>query len=113
MNVTREQVVEEIKRIAADNDVSRRVSKSFTLKLGSVIPIGKSIGLAGAMRFAKRAFRQMSGRFRMKKNSLIESYVQLLRELGRFPVARELKLKRRSDPKFPNARSFSRLGSKS
>jgi hypothetical protein len=43
---------------------------------------------------------------------LIESYVRLIRELGRFPVKRELKLKRRVDSTFPSEGSLSRLGSK-
>lgn len=36
----------------------------------------------------------------------------LIRELGRFPVKRELKLKRRVDSTFPSEASLSRLGSK-
>jgi len=41
---------------------------------------------------------------------LIESYVRLIRELGHFPLARELMLKRRFDRTFPNTKSFRRLG---
>jgi hypothetical protein len=42
---------------------------------------------------------------------IIEKFISLMRELGKFPVGRELKLKRRSDHDFPSANVFSRLGS--
>jgi hypothetical protein len=44
---------------------------------------------------------------------LVEKYVKLIRELGRIPVKGELRLKRRSDPSFPNDKTFERFGSKS
>lgn len=43
---------------------------------------------------------------------LIEKYVELTRELGRFPLEGELKIKRRNDASFPTPGAFSRLGSK-
>ena len=43
---------------------------------------------------------------------LIESYIRLIRELGRFPVLRELRLKRRADSSFPSTGSLNRFGSK-
>jgi hypothetical protein len=43
---------------------------------------------------------------------LIEKFVSLMRELGKFPVQRELKLKARTDKSFPSANVFARLGSK-
>jgi hypothetical protein len=43
---------------------------------------------------------------------LIEKLVCLTRELGRFPVWRELQLKARTDKSFPSANVFARLGSK-
>jgi len=43
---------------------------------------------------------------------LIESYIQLIRKLGHFPVVREIRLKHRQDRDFPDAGAFGRLGSK-
>jgi hypothetical protein len=43
---------------------------------------------------------------------LIEKYIELIRELGRFPIEGELKIKRRKDPSFPTPGAFSKLGSK-
>ncbi len=43
---------------------------------------------------------------------LIEKFVSLTRELGKFPVRREVLLKARTDKSFPSANVFARLGSK-
>lgn len=43
---------------------------------------------------------------------LIENYIGLIRELGRFPSDGEVRLKRRKDPAFPSHNSFRRLGAK-
>ena len=46
------------------------------------------------------------------QDHLIEKFISLIRELGRFPVRGELKLKARSDATFPSHNAFARLGSK-
>lgn len=43
---------------------------------------------------------------------LLEQLALLVRELGRFPVSAELKLKRRSDPSFPGRNTFAKFGRK-
>jgi hypothetical protein len=43
---------------------------------------------------------------------LIESYIGLIRELGRFPSDGEVRLKRRKNPAFPSHNSFRRFGAK-
>jgi hypothetical protein len=43
---------------------------------------------------------------------LIEKFIDLARELGRFPVATEVKMKARSDNSFPWHSTFARFGSK-
>jgi hypothetical protein len=43
---------------------------------------------------------------------LIEKFISLMRELGRFPVVAEIRMKVRSDPSFPNDKTFGRFGSK-
>src|ERR1035441_3175871 len=44
--------------------------------------------------------------------TLMEKFVSFMRELGKFPVRRELQLKARTDKSFPSANVFQRLGSK-
>ncbi len=43
---------------------------------------------------------------------LVEKFVRLARELGRFPVYAEIWMKGRSDPSFPAHNTFARLGRK-
>jgi hypothetical protein len=43
---------------------------------------------------------------------LLDKYIELVRELGRVPVKGELRMKRRSDPSFPNDKTFERYGGK-
>lgn len=43
---------------------------------------------------------------------IVEKLIDLIRELGHFPVQGEIRLKARNDPKFPSHATFSRLGSK-
>ena len=43
---------------------------------------------------------------------LFEKFISLMRELGRFPVVAEIRMKVRSDDTFPNDKTFGRFGSK-
>lgn len=43
---------------------------------------------------------------------LIEKFISLMRELGRFPIVAELRMKKRSDASFPNSKVYVRFGSK-
>ncbi len=47
------------------------------------------------------------------KNVLLESYINLIQELGHFPIHRELLRKHKWDEAFPSHQAFNRLGSKS
>jgi hypothetical protein len=53
---------------------------------------------------------QMQGAY--ADDILIEKFVDLMRELGHFPVRGELGIKHRSDPTLPSYGAFARLGSK-
>ena len=43
---------------------------------------------------------------------LFEKFISLMRELSRFPVVAEIRMKVRKDPSFPNDKTFGRFGSK-
>ena len=43
---------------------------------------------------------------------LLEKFIALIRELGHFPIIAEMRMKVRSDPSFPNDKTFRRFGSK-
>ncbi|MBM3539744.1 MAG: GIY-YIG nuclease family protein [Alphaproteobacteria bacterium] len=44
---------------------------------------------------------------------LIEKFIAFTRELGKFPTVAELKIRKRIDSSFPNAKAFERFGTKS
>jgi hypothetical protein len=43
---------------------------------------------------------------------LIERFIALMRELGRFPIVAELRMKKRIDASFPNSKVYARFGAK-
>src|ERR1700719_4248824 len=43
---------------------------------------------------------------------VLEKLAVFIRELGRFPVVSEMRLRKRSDPSFPNEKVFERFGKK-
>lgn len=45
-------------------------------------------------------------------NFLIKKYIELIRELGYFPIEGEIRIKRKIDKNFPSHSGFSQLGSK-
>lgn len=45
-------------------------------------------------------------------NFLITKYIELIRELGHFPIEGELRIKGKNDKDFPSHNAFSKLGSK-
>jgi len=50
--------------------------------------------------------------WRYDDGTLIEEYIRLIRELARFPVVTEVRLKCREDSTFPSSKTFERFGSK-
>jgi hypothetical protein len=53
---------------------------------------------------------QKQGAF--EEGLLIEKFIALMREIGRFPIVAELRMKKRSDASFPNSKVYERFGSK-
>lgn len=46
------------------------------------------------------------------ENLLIEKFISVMREVGRFPVVAELRMKGRTDPSLPDEKTYKRFGSK-
>ena len=110
--MTREQILDEIKRVAAENDRMPPGKQRFATETGITESAWAKYWARWGDALLEAGFSPNVWQIPHEEQSLIESYVKLIRELGRFPVVRELRLKRRADPKFPNANSFSRLGPK-
>jgi len=111
--MTREQILDEIKRIAAANGgvppgVQRFRSEtgiSESAWSGKYLPRwGDALIEAG---FSPNVWQTPHS-----DDVFIQSYIRLIRELGHFPTLRELKLKRRQDSSFPSPGAFERFGFK-
>ena len=113
MTVSKDEILREVKRTAAGNG-------------------GKPLGRLAFLRQTGIREHDWRGRFWARwndvlkeagfgPNTLIEArpddvllghFADLALELGRLPVYSELRLRKRTDPSFPNDKTFTRLGSK-
>src|SRR5437588_3328607 len=95
--MTKEQILNEIKRIAADNSGVPPGKQRFSTETGISESAwsGKYWARWGdALREA--GFSPNVWQVPHQEEFLIESYIRFIRELGRFPVLRELRLKGRA-----------------
>ena len=108
----KQRILNEIKRTAeANGGVPLGVSRFFQ-ETGIKVTDWEGkfwVRWGDALREAGFEPNQFNAAF--ETNMLIEKFISFMRELGKFPVGRELKLKRQSDHDFPSANVFSRLGS--
>jgi hypothetical protein len=112
--MTREEILREIKRIAAGNNATPPGKQKFTTETGITESAwaGKYWARwSDALRDA--GFSANTWQLPHEEEFLMESYIKIIRELGHFPVVRELQLRRRLDSRFPSDKSFNRFGSKS
>jgi hypothetical protein len=111
--MTKHHILEEIRRTAAANGGTPLGFKRFQRETGIRYAdwFGKYWkGWGDALREA--GFEPNTLQLRIADEVLLERFVDLTRELGRIPVKGDLRLKRRSDPAFPNDKVFERFGSK-
>jgi len=108
------QILEAIRRLAAANGGKAPGSQRFESETG----LGKAdwypkywLRWGDAIRDAGCEPNSLTISF--SEEFLIQKYVDLTRELGRFPIEGDLMVKRRGDRTFPNRDAFSRLGNKS
>ena len=111
--MTREEIIEEIKQIATDNNGVPPGKQKFHNETGISDSVWEKYWARWGDALCEAGFTPNVWQVPHEEEFLIESYIRLIREIGRFPTVRELRLKRGSDPKFPSRGPFSRLGSKS
>jgi hypothetical protein len=102
--MTKEQILNEIRRIAAANNGVPPGSQRFKTEtgIGESAWSGKYWARWGdALREA--GFSPNVWQAPHSDDVFIQSYIRLIRELGHFPAVRELSLKRRQDSSFTSS----------
>jgi hypothetical protein len=111
--MTKEQILDEIRRIAAANNGVLPGAQRFRTETGISESAwsGKYWARWGdALREA--GFSPNVWQLPHSDDVFVQSYIRLICGLGHFPAVRELSLKRREDSSFPSSGAFARFGSK-
>lgn len=111
--MNKEHILAEIRRTAAENGGEPLGKQRFYRDTGIKESdwLGKHWARWGdAIRESGLEPNQMQGA--RDESALIESFISLMRELGKFPTANEVKLKARTTPGFPWHNTFARFGAK-
>jgi hypothetical protein len=111
--MNREHILQEIKRTAKENGGMPLGRLRFFRETGIKESDWKGKYWArwnDAVTEAGLEPNQKTGAY--EEELLIEKFISLSRELGRFPVVAEIRMKVRKDPGFPNDKTFGRFGSK-
>lgn len=113
MSVSKQHVLNEIKRTAVANGGAPLGVARFFQETGIKVTDWEGklwVRWGDALREAGFEPNQFNAAY--DDTLLMEKLGLLVRELGKFPVSRELKLKAKNDKSFPSANVFARLGSK-
>lgn len=111
--MNKQEIISEIKRIAKKCDGKAPGFQSFATKTG----IRKSewypnIWLRWSDAINEAGCQSNDFITAYDINFLITKYIELIRELGHFPIEGELRIKKKNDKDFPSHNCFSQLGSK-
>lgn len=112
--MTRQHILEEIKRTAAENNGVPLGKARFSSETGirSTDWEGK-LWARWSEAVLEAGLKPNEFNAAFDRAFLLEKLLALIRELGKFPVHRELELRARTDKGFPSATVFDRFGSKS
>lgn len=111
--MTKDHILAEIRRTATENGGTALGRDRFFAETGikdSDWPGKYWARWSDAVREAGHAPNTLQGG--RSDADMLEALAALARELQRFPVRGELKLKRRTDPTFPDSKTYDRFGSK-
>ena len=111
--IEEDDILSEIKRTTKENGGVPLGVRRFYTETGIKVADwkGKYWARCGdAVEEAGSAGNSLTARY--DDNVLLEKLASLIRELGRYPVVAELRMKKRSDPSFPNEKTLKRFGPK-
>jgi hypothetical protein len=107
----KQTILAEIKRLAADGKPPgvERFAKATGIRMSEWYP---HLWLKWGEALQEAGFSPNRLTAAFDERRLMESYVALIRQLGRIPVSGELKRQARVDPTFPSHSVFARFGGK-
>jgi len=108
--ITKLRVVEEIKRLAAEDGKApgrERFEHDTGIRVSDWYP-HLWIRWGDALAEAGLAPNKLSTKF--DQDDILDGYAEFVRELGRIPLHAELRIRARADPKFPSHGVWSRFG---
>ncbi|HLZ41701.1 MAG TPA: GIY-YIG nuclease family protein [Candidatus Sulfotelmatobacter sp.] len=111
--MTKQHIIDEIRRTAKDNGGVPLGVGRFLKETGIRESDWRGrfwVRWSDAVREAGLEPNQKQGA--IDDNVLLDKLIALIRELGHFPVAAEIRLKDAQDPTFPNLKTFARFGLK-
>lgn len=110
----KEHILQEIRRTAKENGGIPLGRQSFFRETGIKEADWKGklwVRWSDVVREAGFEPNQKQGAF--SEDLLLEKFIAVMRELGRFPTVAELRIRKRSDPSIPSSKVYARFGSKS
>jgi hypothetical protein len=110
---TKNEILDEIKRTAKANDGVPLGHRAFESETGIKYYDWFGVHWARWGEAVREAgFQPNELRAAFESSDLLEKYANLARDLGHLPSAGEMRIKKRSDPTFPNDKVFDRFGAK-
>lgn len=111
--MTKEHVIEEIRRTAETNKGLPLGRMRFFKQTGIRESdwIGK-FWVRWSDAIQEAGFEPNEKQAAFEEHALLERFIELIREIGHFPVAAELRMKAHKDDTFPNPKTFRRFGRK-
>ncbi len=111
--MNKQEIISEIRRIAEESGGKAPGSQRFAVETG----IHKSdwypnLWLRWGDAISEAGYESNEFATAYDTNYLITKYIELIRELGHFPIEGELRVKRKTDKDFPSHGAFAQLGSK-
>jgi hypothetical protein len=113
LKITKDYILENIRRTTKENGGVPLGSRSFFRETGIKESDWKGklwVRWSDVVREAGFEPNEFSSAF--DETLALEKFIGVMRELGRFPIIAELRLKKRSDPELPNSSVYARIGTK-
>jgi hypothetical protein len=110
--MTRQQILGEIQRIAAENGSKAPGSQRFESETGISTYSWNAYWLRWGDALLEAGFEPNPFSEAHSADFIITKYIEVIREIGKFPIQGELDRKRKTDKSFPSLSSLRHFGSK-